>query len=63
MTSAPGGRIQPLVATDRLTVGEAGGRTGPFKLALIGAAPAVPAGHAGFSCRVFRGKIIELPHA
>ncbi len=63
MTSAPGGLVQPLVAIGRLTVGEAGGYPGPFKLAPTGAAPAVPAGHAGFSCRVFPGKIIELPHA
>ena len=63
MTPALGVRIQPLVVTDALTVCEAGGRPGPFKRIPIGASQAVQAGHAGFSCRVFPGKIIELPHA
>ncbi len=63
MTPALRGSIRPLVMTDRLTVCGAGGGSGSFKLIPIGAAPAVPADHAGFSCRVFPGKIIELPHA
>ena len=62
MTSA-GGSIQPLVVTDRRTACEAGSGSGSFKLIPIGAAQAVQAGYAGFSCRVFPGKIIELPHA
>ncbi|WP_338830885.1 hypothetical protein [Bradyrhizobium sp. 27S5] len=50
---------------DQLTVWQAANSPATLKLILIQVCMTLPGiiAHTGFSCRVFRGKTIELAHA
>ncbi|UGY17385.1 hypothetical protein [Bradyrhizobium septentrionale] len=50
---------------DQLTVRQAAVSHATLKVILTGACVTLPViiAHTGFSCRVFRGKTIELAHA
>lgn len=53
------------VVMDQLTVWQAANSPATLKLILIQVCMTLPGiiAHTGFSCRVFRGKTIELAHA